>query len=268
MELRTDPVEWGYGLWTGAIIDSLYTRTDASIDSFIESKVLLFISLLCSDCSEEAIKKIKKRHPREYRNVRDSRGERVGMFMWIVDLHNDVNEHLKKPTVSFNDVRDAFAAIYYKTTKQIDEAKKNAADPDRYDLLEVTYIVPIEDKSTEESAKEINKPTTRGNNFGGSGINRPKTITRIARKPVTGALSPSRIPPSNIGQKRVFTPATQAKRSPIVNATTPSNISKVESTGETPKCTKCGGQSGIARKTGNMVAKPITRIGTNRVGVH
>ncbi len=147
MELRVEPTQWGYGTWAACLIESLYARTDATIDAFISSKIMLFTSLLCSDCSESAKEKLKRRHPREYREIVDGRRERIGMFMWIVDLKNDVNEHIeretgvKKERATFEEVRDAFAAIYYKTTREIEDARRNAMDPDKIDFIPITYLL-------------------------------------------------------------------------------------------------------------------------------
>lgn len=171
--INMEPTSFGPGVWFSTMCDALRARTDAQIDFFIQFKVPLLTSLLCITCSNEAFKLIKARHPRDYRNITDKRGERIGMFLWVFDLHNDVNRRLREQgdlrhtEYTLEEVSAIYAPLLDMTTRELDEEKKWAQTPEGMDNLYAIEFqsgpptIPIVDQtpkvadSTEKSPAQL-----------------------------------------------------------------------------------------------------------------
>lgn len=78
---------------------------------------------------------MQKRHPSKYREIYDNRGENIGMYLWVHELHNDVNRRLislgeKKTIVSKAESDKMWEPLLSLTTEQIEESREAAMSPD------------------------------------------------------------------------------------------------------------------------------------------
>ena len=124
--LSPDPKEWGQGTWFAIIADSLLSRTEETIKEFIKRRIPVLVNLLCITCSEHSYIFIQKRHPNKYLVVLDSRGENLGMYNWIVDLKNDVNNRLERPNYPREEVDKLFRPLLELTTEEIMANRESA----------------------------------------------------------------------------------------------------------------------------------------------
>lgn len=128
--LDHDPEKWGPGTWITITMKALRARTPARISIFIENDVPVLVTLLCNTCSGHSKTIIANRHPNEYRNIVDERGELIGMFAWIVDIHNDVNNHLGKSEVSWKHACQMFGPLLSMTKLDFELESKLITNPD------------------------------------------------------------------------------------------------------------------------------------------
>lgn len=136
--INTDPESFGPGTWNSITMMALLSRTESRIQSFIEMAVIQLVSLLCSDCSNHAFDFIKERHPNRYRHRVDSRGEKLGMWYWVFDLHNDVNKRLQakypdRRVLTLEEAEAIYAPVLALTTEQIESGMRAARSPSTMD---------------------------------------------------------------------------------------------------------------------------------------
>lgn len=143
--INTDPPAFGPGEWNRFHCNALRCRTPEKIKFFIQVHVPGMVSLLCSTCSHEAFYLIKKRHPNNYKNKLDHRGENIGMWLWSFDLHNDVNHQLQKPEISYEQAAAIYAPLLNLTTKDLEEESINISSPLTMDNLKVIEFITNDD---------------------------------------------------------------------------------------------------------------------------
>lgn len=143
--INTDPETFGPGEWNRLQCNALRCRTPEKIKFFIQVHVPGIVSLLCSTCSRSAFELIRKRHPNSYKNKVDHRGEKIGMWLWSFDLHNDVNRHLKKKELTYEEAAAIYAPLLNLTTEDLEEESINISSPLTMDNLKVIEFVTDED---------------------------------------------------------------------------------------------------------------------------
>ncbi len=148
------PDVWGNGTWITCTMSALRARSPERIKAFIENVVPILVTLLCNTCSGHARKIITNRHPSEYINIVDERGEYIGMFAWIVDVHNDVNKLLEKREVSWRDACKMFKPLFDMTLEAYEEEAKLIMNPETVkDIPNIEYTEEYMSKNNEYSSK-------------------------------------------------------------------------------------------------------------------
>jgi hypothetical protein len=148
---NTEPKDFGPFEWFRHTCQAALTRTNEDIDYFIPNIIVSLTTLRCSTCSADIFKLIKKRHPNTYRNKKDARGENLGMWLWMFDLHNDVNEKLNKPRFSIEDAIMIYKPILSLTTEEITAQKEAAGSPQTMDnMIFITFKVDENDFLVDE----------------------------------------------------------------------------------------------------------------------
>ncbi len=154
--LDGDPEEWGSGTWITTTMKSLRARTPGRIDSFIQMDVPVLVTLLCNTCSGHSRTIISNRHPNEYRNIVDKRGELIGMFAWMHDIHNDVNQILGKPEVSWKDACKMYKPLLMMSKEDFELEAELISDPDTIsDIPMIEYPVSMQ---TQRASRSVVKP--------------------------------------------------------------------------------------------------------------
>lgn len=164
--INTDPESFGPGTWNSITMMALLSRTESRIQSFIEMAVIQLVSLLCSDCSNHAFDFIKERHPNRYRHRVDSRGEKLGMWYWVFDLHNDVNKRLQakypnRRVLTLEEAEAIYAPVLALTTEQIESGMAAARSPSTMDdipLIRFDNIDADDEVHVEEGAPAVPIP--------------------------------------------------------------------------------------------------------------
>ena len=164
-------------------------RTYDAIKNFIGFAVPVMANLLCSTCSRHSRKNLMRRHPSNYLNRRDHRGENIGMWLWVYDFHNDVNAIANPLKESFP--LDHALAIYDPilrlTTREIEEDFQNAQNINTVDNInhftfvdddevDVTYLEPtveVVDQHSAPVAVNVGRPSYKsmGNTLSQSSMN-------------------------------------------------------------------------------------------------
>jgi hypothetical protein len=177
--------------------DALRSRTDDQIDYFIQVKVPLLTSLLCITCSNEAFKLIKERHPENYRNIKDKRGERIGMFLWVFDLHNDVNRRLNKAEYTLDQVSTIYAPLLQLSTRELSEEKKWAKSPQGMDNLYAIEFQSgpeptVNNSNTDSNESKVNQVAANTTETRELKMNEPKTVTANESEAKTASANETR----------------------------------------------------------------------------
>lgn len=93
------PVSFGPGIWFTLHLLALDANTYAKKMAFIHIVELIFNSLPCETCRQDALGYLQKHPLTEYWGLMRQE-EDIGMFYWTVDCHNWVNRKLNKLEVS------------------------------------------------------------------------------------------------------------------------------------------------------------------------
>jgi hypothetical protein len=195
VEIDVRPTVFGPGVWFAMTSMAARARTPQQIDNFIGTAIPVMTNLLCSTCSRHARKNIKILHPNAYRNRKDHRGENIGMFLWIYDLHNIVNEIAdpKKEQMPLDHALAIYEPILRLTTEEINKDYKYSQSPNTIENIHFLSFVEEDetDVSLLEPEEDIPEPVKVDN------TNHVSNIPRFS-VPRTG------IP--NIGSKARHTP--------------------------------------------------------------
>lgn len=162
VEIDTNPRVFGPGVWFTLMSMAARSRTHDAIKNFIGFALPVMANLLCSTCSKHSRKNLMRRHPSNYLNRRDHRGENIGMWLWVYDFHNDVNA-IANPSKDLFPLDHALAIyepILRLTTSEIEADFENAQNIDTVDSInhftfvdddevDVTYLEPtVQDVQT------------------------------------------------------------------------------------------------------------------------
>jgi hypothetical protein len=91
-----DPVKVGPGIWFKLHTDAVTAVTDALKESFIINTNAVCNNFKCKTCQPH-FRNFIDTHPfKDYWNIRNAKGEDIGMFQWTWELHNKVNKVLGK----------------------------------------------------------------------------------------------------------------------------------------------------------------------------
>lgn len=77
-------------------------KTDAAKKEFIEDIKQLSEEFPCTKCRKHMQEHLKVSPFEPYMNIKNEKGDHIGMFKWTWDFHNAVNTRLGKPYVDFN----------------------------------------------------------------------------------------------------------------------------------------------------------------------
>lgn len=124
------PDKFGPGTWWILHLTSYNVDSVDKIDAFIQQLHVIIYNIPCMMCRGHAIEYIKNNDGSKYRD-QYYKGRFVGMFMWMSDFHNTVNERKEKDIVywkdAFREYRDNFNDnhdIPKNGTKKVTEKEK------------------------------------------------------------------------------------------------------------------------------------------------
>lgn len=104
-----DPVKVGPGIWFKMHIDAIIAVTDTLKDAFIINVNAVCDNFKCKKCQPH-FRKFIDTHPfKNYWNITDSKGNDIGFFQWTWEMHNQVNNFLKKYEPTFEEAYAFFS---------------------------------------------------------------------------------------------------------------------------------------------------------------
>lgn len=224
--IDTDPTVFGPGVWFAFSSLAARARTPDAIDNFIGTTIPVLINVLCSTCSRHAREHLAKpnMHPDRYRNIKDHRGELIGMFIWIYDFHNVVNAHTDppKPQMPLDHALAIYSPVLDLTKGEIDadyEAAQHSSTMSR--LHHVTFV--DEDDPDVAPLEPVDRPTVKDPI--------PQAVSPGVARPLANVAGPAaRTVASSAPTARLPRPgASNAK--PLAASTVAQPIKR---------CTKCG----------------------------
>ena len=101
------PLIFGPGTWWLIHLKSYLTDSEDKIEEFYDFLYTIVYNIPCPTCRHNAINYIQTNDGSNYINKR-YKGRHIGMLMWMVDFHNDVNKRNNKGIVSKKDVLVAY----------------------------------------------------------------------------------------------------------------------------------------------------------------
>ena len=103
------PLIFGPGTWWLIHLKSYLTDSEDKIEEFYDFLYTIVYNIPCPMCRGNAINYIHTNDGSKYLNKRYN-GRHIGMLMWMVDFHNDVNKRNNKELVSRNNVFTAYGS--------------------------------------------------------------------------------------------------------------------------------------------------------------
>ena len=101
-KLVTNPERLGCGGWFIIHLLSKHATTSETKNNFIDFMYLLSVEFPCGKCRGH-IQEYLRNHPFDsYLNLKNEKGEDIGMFKWGWLFHNAVNERLNKIYVDWD----------------------------------------------------------------------------------------------------------------------------------------------------------------------
>ncbi len=94
----SDPKVFGPGLWYSIHTSSINLSENCFMD-YIRMTVL---NIPCMTCRQHATQYLKDNPIEDFKGIKNSDGELIGMFKWTWTFHNAVNKRLDKPQVDWN----------------------------------------------------------------------------------------------------------------------------------------------------------------------
>jgi Erv1/Alr family protein len=108
ISIFSDPKVIGPGIWFKMHIDAVGAITDEMKNAFEYNINLTCDNFKCVKCKTHFRHFINTHSFQDYWNIQDSKGNDIGFFQWTWELHNKVNEFLKKDQPLLHD-----AYIFY-----------------------------------------------------------------------------------------------------------------------------------------------------------
>jgi len=100
-KIPTNPLYYG-SMWILLHLKAKNASTLEAKNSCIDDIHLLSVEFPCGNCRNH-IQEYLKSHPFDkYMNLKNEKGEDVGMFKWFWEFHNAVNVRIGKPFVSWD----------------------------------------------------------------------------------------------------------------------------------------------------------------------
>lgn len=101
VEKLSDPNSFGPGAWLVIHTLAYKATTREKKKSFEGDMKAICKGLKCNTCNKHCNAYIKKHPIKDYWNVKNDKGEDIGMFKWSWAFHNAVNVRLGKPVMDF-----------------------------------------------------------------------------------------------------------------------------------------------------------------------
>jgi hypothetical protein len=139
----TDPSKFG-SIWTLIHVMAKHATTNELKEQFIKFMETLSEIFMCEKCRKHIADFMQKNPIRNYFNIKDEKGNDIGMFKYTWLFHNAVNVRLKYPILDWNDALSMYDDSISVCNKGCDED-----DDDN------TSTVP----SNKELLSKINIPT-------------------------------------------------------------------------------------------------------------
>lgn len=104
----SNPVVTGPGLWYIIHLTAHDADTPEKIKDYIEFLFKIVTRHPCGECRTEGTKYLQMTPPNNYEKTRDDKGRLNGMFLHSWMFHNNVNQRLGKPTISYRTAWEMF----------------------------------------------------------------------------------------------------------------------------------------------------------------
>jgi Erv1 / Alr family len=144
-KLISNPAIIGSGAWYIITLKAKHAITDEAKNEFIDFMYMLSVEFICGNCRNH-IQAYLRDHPFEpYMNLKNDKGEDVGMFKWVWTFHNAVNIRLAKPYVDWETawgMYDTGAEVCTNCTGSNSNSQRNSFD----------------DSFEKDKIKEVKKP--------------------------------------------------------------------------------------------------------------
>lgn len=108
IKFKGDPTFSGPGLWFALHLMSWEVRTTDDINYIIKFILDLSRSHPCSNCRAHMTEYLNNNDIYKYKSMKDKNGKLIGMFKYMWEFHNAVNERLNKEQFSFDDAIDTY----------------------------------------------------------------------------------------------------------------------------------------------------------------
>ena len=102
------PLVFGPGTWWIIHLTSYHCDTKEKIPDFLKFIHAVVSNIPCPTCRRNAIEYITNNDGSEYRH-KVYNGKHVGMFLWMVNFHNDVNRRNNKDILKVNGLYSAYS---------------------------------------------------------------------------------------------------------------------------------------------------------------
>ncbi len=102
------PLVFGPGSWWVIHLKSYHCDSKDKINDFLEFIHTIVSNIPCPMCRRNAIDYITRNDGSEYKD-KVYKGKNVGMFLWMVNFHNDVNKRNNKDILKVSDVYKAYS---------------------------------------------------------------------------------------------------------------------------------------------------------------
>jgi len=120
----------GPGLWYGIHVFAVNATTDELKKAFVIYINAICDKFPCQKCQTHFRSFIDKTDFKKYWDKYDADGNDVGMFTWSWEIHNKVNEFLKKPTLSQNEAYKQYTSMNGGVCHSCGDNSKNVTSVD------------------------------------------------------------------------------------------------------------------------------------------
>lgn len=105
-----DPVKVGPGIWFKLHIDAVTAITDILKEAFSVNTNAVCDNFKCKTCQPH-FRNFIDTHPfKDYWNIKNAKGDDIGMFQWTWELHNKVNKVLGKYEPTLEEAYEYFTS--------------------------------------------------------------------------------------------------------------------------------------------------------------
>lgn len=104
----SNPEKVGTGVWFVLHLKSRHANDDSTIQSFLNDFELVIQNFPCLKCRKHMMEYVRDHNPTSYINYTYN-GQKLGMFRYIWEFHNEVNRRVGKPMISWEDALKMFS---------------------------------------------------------------------------------------------------------------------------------------------------------------